>query len=47
MDFYSAFKESDIMKFAGKWVELGKKKKLLIVLSQSEKYYHYMYSLVW
>lgn len=45
MDFYSAFKESDIMKFAGKWVELGKK--LLIGLSQSEKYNHYMYSLVW
>jgi hypothetical protein len=39
-EYNSAFKINNNMKFAGKWMELGKKKSILSVASQTqvEKY---------
>ena len=44
MEFYSAIKINDIMKFAGKWVEL--ENITLSEITQNQKDKHGMYSLI-
>jgi hypothetical protein len=44
MEYYSAIKKSEIMSFAGKWIELE-----IIILnetSQAQKAKYYMFSLI-
>jgi hypothetical protein len=43
MEYYSAIKNNDFMKFAGKWMEL---ENILGELSQSQKNTHDLYSLI-
>ena len=43
MEYYSAIKNNDIMKFAGKWMEL--EKIILSEVTQTQKDTHSMYSL--
>ena len=44
MEYYSAIKNNDFMKFLGKWMEL--KDIILSEVTQSQKKNHSMYSLV-
>ena len=44
MEYYSAIKNSDFLKFAGKWMELGSI--ILSEVTQSQKSTHGMYSLI-
>jgi hypothetical protein len=44
MEYYSAIKNNDFMKFAGKWIEL--ENTILSEVTQSQKNTHYMYSLI-
>jgi len=44
MEYYSAIKKDDFMKFAGKWLEL--ENIILSELTQSQKDIHGMHSLV-
>jgi hypothetical protein len=44
MEYYSAIKNNDFMKFTGKWMEL--KNIILNEISQSQKTTHGMYSLI-
>ena len=43
MEYYSAIKNNDFMKFAGKWMEL---ENILSEVSQSQKNTHDLYSLI-
>jgi hypothetical protein len=43
MEYHSAFKNNDFMKFAGKWMEL---ENILSEATQSQKNTHGMYSLI-
>ena len=45
MDYYSAIKNNDIMKFAGKWMEL--EKIILSEVTQTQKDKHGMYVLTY
>ena len=42
MEYYSAVKSNDVMKFAGKWMALEKKSEV----SQTQKDKHGIYSLI-
>jgi hypothetical protein len=42
MEYYSAIKNNDFMKFAGKWIDL---KNIASEVTQSQKNTHGMYSL--
>ena len=44
MEYYSAIKKNDFMKFAGKWMEL--ENIILSEVAQSQKITHGMYSLI-
>ena len=44
MEYYSAEKDNDIMKFAGKWMEL--EKIILSEIIQTQNDIHGMYSLI-
>jgi hypothetical protein len=44
INYYSAIKNNDIMKFAGKWMEL--EKIILSEVTQTQKDKHGMYSLI-
>ena len=44
MEYYSAIKNNDFMKFPGKWVEL--ENIILIEVTQSQKLTYGMYSLI-
>ena len=44
MEYYPAIKNNDIMKFAGKWMEL--EKIILSEVTETQKDKHGMYSLV-
>jgi hypothetical protein len=44
MEYYSALKNSDFMKFTGKWVEL--ENIILTEVTQSQRNKHSMYSLI-
>jgi hypothetical protein len=44
MEYYSAFKNNDFMKFAGKWMEL--ENIILSEVTQKQKNTHGMYSLI-
>ena len=44
MEYYSAIKNNEFMKFLGKWVEL--ENAILSEVTQSEKKTHGMYSLI-
>jgi hypothetical protein len=41
--YYSATKNKDIMKFAGKWIELEEKKNTLNEVTQTQKENHGVY----
>ena len=43
MEYYSAIKKNDFMKFLGKWMEL---ENILSEVTQSQKYMYGMYSLI-
>ena len=43
MEYYSAIKSNDFMKFAGKWMEL---ENILSEITQSQKNTHGMYTLI-
>ena len=43
MEYYSAFKNNDFMKFSGQWVEL---ENILSEVTQTQKNIHGMYSLI-
>jgi hypothetical protein len=43
MEYYLAIKNNDIMKFAGKWIEI---ENILSELTQTQKDNHSMYSLI-
>jgi hypothetical protein len=43
MEYYSAIKSNDFMKFAGKWMEL---ENILSEITQSQKNTHVMYTLI-
>ena len=45
MEYYSAVKNNDIMKFAGKWMEL-EKKIILSEVTKTQKDKHGIYSLI-
>jgi hypothetical protein len=45
MEYYSAIKKNDFMKFLGKWMEL-KKNLILNEVTQTQKGMHSMYSLI-
>ena len=45
MEYYSAVKNNDIMKLAGKWMEL-EKKIILSEVTQTQKDMHGIYSLI-
>ena len=45
MVYYSPVKNNDIMKFAGKWMEL-EKKNILSAVTQTQKDKYSMYSLI-
>jgi hypothetical protein len=44
MEYYSAFKNKDILSFAGKWMEL--ENGILSEVTQTQKDMHGMYSLI-
>jgi hypothetical protein len=44
MEYYSAIKNNDIMKFAGKWMEL--EKTILSKVTQAQEHKHGMYSFI-
>jgi hypothetical protein len=44
MEYYSAIKNNDFMKFAGKWVDL--ENIILSDVTQSQKYTYGIYSLI-
>ena len=44
MEYYTAEKNNDILKFAGKWMEL--KNIILSEVTQTQKDNYYMYSLI-
>jgi hypothetical protein len=44
MEYYPAIKNKDILKFAGKWMEL--ENIFLSDITQTQKYMHGMYSLI-
>ena len=44
MEYYAAEKNNDILKFAGKWMEIKKKHHFEITQTQKDK--HTMYSLI-
>ena len=44
MEYYSAIKNNDLMKFIGKWIEL--ENIILSEITQSQKNIHGMYSLI-
>jgi hypothetical protein len=44
MEYYSAIKNNDYMKFSAKWMEL--ENNILNVVSQTQKNTHGMYSLI-
>ena len=44
IEYYSAIKNNDLMKFAGKWMEL--ENITLSEVTQTQKYAHVMYSLI-
>jgi hypothetical protein len=43
-EYYSAIKTNDFMKFAGKWIDL--ENIILLVVTQSQMYTHWMHSLI-
>lgn len=43
MEYYSAVKESEIMNFAGKWLET---ENILIKVNQTQEDKHHMFSLI-
>jgi len=45
MDYYSAVKKNDFLKFVGKWIELGNTTLSEVTQSQNEKATNAMYSL--
>jgi hypothetical protein len=43
MEYYSAIKNNDVTKFAGKWMDL---ENILSEVTQSQKHTHGLYSLI-